>query len=134
MANVDRAYSVWAPRALSVLRMVAAFLFMAHGAQKLFGFLAPPEMPQFPIFTQMWFAGVLEFFGGGLLLLGLFTRLVAFILSGQMAMAYFQVHSPQGFWPLANQGELAALYCFLYLYFALAGGGPWSLDAWMHRK
>jgi len=134
MTNPGSAYAVWTPRVLSVLRMAAAFLFMQHGAQKLFGFLAPPGMPQFAMFSQMWFAGVLEFFGGALLLVGLFTRPVAFVLSGQMAVAYFQSHMPRGFWPLANAGELAALYCFLFLYFCLAGGGPWSVDALMRRR
>jgi putative oxidoreductase len=107
---------------------------MQHGAQKLFGFLAPPGMPVFPMFSQMWFAGVLEFFGGAMLLIGLFTRPVAFVLSGQMAVAYFQAHMPLGLWPVANGGELAALYCFLFLYLCMTGGGPWSVDASMRRK
>ena len=133
MTNLDSPSYIWTSRLLSVLRIVAAFLFMPHGAQKLYGFHAPPGMPTFPMFSQMWFAGVLELFVGGLLLIGLFTRPVAFVLSGQMAVAYFQGHAPNGFWPIANQGELAALYCFLFLYFAFAGGGPWSVDALIRR-
>jgi putative oxidoreductase len=81
----------------------------------------------------MWFAGVLEFFGGALILIGLFTRPVAFLLSGMMAVAYFQAHAPGGFWPLENKGELAVLYCFLFLYIAAAGGGVWSLDRLIRR-
>lgn len=133
MANLDRFYATWTPRMLSVLRIVTAFLFIAHGAQKLFGFLAAPGMRSPAPFDQMWIGGVIEFFGGLLLLLGLFTRPVAFILSGTMAVAYFQMHAPGGFWPLQNKGELAALYCFVFLFFAVAGGGEWSLDRLMRR-
>jgi putative oxidoreductase len=118
-----------APRLLSILRIVAAFLFIAHGTQKLFAW--PIDEPRDPasLLSMMGVAGVLEVFGGLLLLLGLFTRPVAFILAGEMAVAYFMVHAPQGFWPILNRGELAALYCFLFLYLAAAGAGPWSLDA-----
>lgn len=118
----------WQSRALSLLRIVAGFLLAPHGAQKLFGFLAPAGFPTFPVFSQMWFAGVLELFGGCLLIVGLFTRPVAFVLSGEMAIAYFQAHAPGGFWPLANKGELAVLNCFIFLYLAAAGGGQWSVD------
>jgi putative oxidoreductase len=113
---------------LSVLRIVAAFLFMLHGTQKLFAF--PVSEPRDPaaLFSLMGLAGVLEVFGGLLLLLGLFTRPVAFVLAGEMAVAYFKSHFPEGFWPNLNRGELAALYCFLFLYLAAAGGGTWSLD------
>jgi putative oxidoreductase len=104
---------------------------MQHGAQKLFGFLATRPGP--PPFTQGWIGGVLEFFGGLLLLLGLFTRPVAFILSGMMAVAYFQFHATRGFWPIQNGGELAALYCFVFLYLSAAGGGPWSVDSTLRR-
>lgn len=117
----------WSPRLLSVLRMVAAFLFMQHGGQKLFSFPAAPQTEP-ALFSLLGLAGILELFGGALLLLGLFTRPVAFLLSGQMAFAYFMVHAPRDFWPLVNKGELAALYCFLFLYLFVAGGGPWSLD------
>jgi putative oxidoreductase len=119
----------WAPQLRSVLRIVAGFLFMAHGTQKLFG--APVAGPRDPVelFSLVGVAGGLETFGGLLLVLGLFTRPVAFLLSGEMAVAYFLRHQPQGFWPILNRGELSALYCFLFLYFAAEGGGPWSLDA-----
>ena len=133
MADYNSFFATWTPRLLSVLRIIAAFLLMAHGAQKLFGFLAPPGMPGFPPFSQMWIGGALELFGGGLLLLGLFTRPVAFILSGEMAVAYFQMHAPGGFWPLQNKGELAVLYCFVFLFLAVAGGGVWSVDRLLRR-
>ena len=144
MADVNSFYSNATPRLLSVLRIVSAFFFMLHGAQKLFGFLAPPGAQGPPTFSQVWIGGVLEFFGGLLLLLGLFTRPVAFILSGMMAVAYFQMHlatavaksNPNWFWPIqgGNGGELAALYCFLFLFLAAAGGGEWSLDRLLRRR
>jgi putative oxidoreductase len=133
MANLDSFYSAWTPRLLSVLRIVAAFLFIAHGAQKLFGFLAPAGAAAPPAFSQMWVGGALEFFGGLALLVGLFTRPVAFVLSGTMAVAYFQMHAPGGFWPLQNKGELAALYCFVFLFLSVAGGGAWSVDRLLGR-
>jgi putative oxidoreductase len=123
----------WTPRLLSVLRIVAGFMFMAHGMQKWLGIPVPRESP-----TTLWSlsgaAGVLELGGGALLLLGLFTRPVAFVLSGLMAFAYFIAHAPNGFWPLLNRGELAALYSFLFLYLAAAGGGPWSADNWLRHR
>jgi putative oxidoreductase len=121
----------WAPYLLSILRIVVAFLFIQVGSAKLFGFPAPvmPGGGTAPITTLAGIAGALEVFGGSLLLIGLFTRPVAFILSGEMAFAYFIGHAPQGFWPVLNQGALAVVYCFLFLYFSAAGGGPWSLDA-----
>jgi putative oxidoreductase len=113
--------------------MIAGFLFLAHGSQKLFGFpgggTGVPELV-----SLMGLAGILEFFGGLLLMCGLFTHTVAFILSGQMAVAYFKSHAGGGFWPILNRGELAALYCFLFLYLSAAGGGPWSLDALLRGK
>lgn len=137
MANLNSFYATWTPRALSILRIVSAFLFIAHGAQKLFGFLAPPGSGGPAMFSQMWIGGVLEFFGGLLLLLGLFTRPVAFILSGMMAVAYFQMHAWPGggifSLPLQNKGELAALYSFVFLFLAVAGGGEWSLDRLLRR-
>ena len=153
MANHYTNGGVWAPRVLSVLRFVAALLFMLHGAQKLFSY--PPQAPSPPPCPcpveqppqpppPAWKAtlgsvgGYLEFIGGLLLLLGLFTRPVAFLLSGMMAVAYFGWHVnlsiPGGFWPITNRGELAALYSFVFLYLAFAGGGPWSLDAQMGRR
>jgi putative oxidoreductase len=127
MANSGLVYSQWAPRVLSILRLVTAFLFMQHGGQKLFGFPAPPQTAH-PLLSLIGVAGILEFFGGLLLLMGLFTRPVAFLLSGLMAVAYFMAHAPHGFWPLLNRGELAVLYCFVFLYLFAAGGGCWSLD------
>ena len=146
MSDQNSFYSQWTPRLLSVLRIVAALLLMQHGAQKLFGVpAAPPPPPQQQVVQQnapqqqaaqqpprtpplMLVAGTLELFGGLLLLFGLFTRPVAFILSGLLAVAYFMAHAPQGFWPVLNKGELAALYSFVFLYLAVAGGGPWSID------
>jgi len=117
----------WSPRVLSILRIVTAFLFMQHGTQKMFGFPAP-QRSEFDLFSLSGVAGTLEVVGGFLLLLGLFTRPVAFLLSGLMAFAYFIAHAPKSFWPLLNGGELAAMWAFLFLYFSLAGGGAWSID------
>jgi len=125
----------FSPELLSVLRIVAAFCFMLHGTGKLFHFPADPSMPpmQLAVGSQPWIAGVLECFGGFLLLIGLFTRPVAFLLAGEMAVAYFQVHAPRGFWPTLNHGEAAALFCFIWLYISAAGPGPWSVDAAMRK-
>jgi putative oxidoreductase len=120
--------SRWQPQLLSILRIITALLFMQHGLQKLFGIPSLPPTGTVPIFSLMGLAGVLELFGGLLILVGLFTRPVAFILSGQMAVAYFMAHAPHGFWPILNKGELAVLYCFVFLYLWAAGAGPWSLD------
>lgn len=120
------------PYVLSILRIMAALLFMEHGLSKLFGFPSSAMMP--PPFTTEWCAGIIECFGGGLLALGLFSRLVAFIMSGEMAFAYFIGHAPRGFYPYLNHGELAVLYCFVFFYIAFAGGGPLSLDALLWRK
>jgi putative oxidoreductase len=121
------------PHLLSTLRIVAAALFIAHGTVKLFGF--PPGAPRPPLvlLSMIGAAGVIETVGGALMLLGLFTRPVAFILSGQMAVAYFTRHAPGGPWPILNGGELAILYCFLWLFFVAAGPGPWSLDRLRRR-
>jgi putative oxidoreductase len=121
----------WSPRILSVLRIMTGFLFLWHGSQKLFNFpLMPKEMAEAPR-GFMIFAGSLEFFGGILILIGFFTRPVAFILSGMMAVAYFIGHATngKGFLPLDNGGELAVIYCFVFFYFFFAGGGPWSVDS-----
>ncbi len=135
MANLNSFYSEWVPRLLSVLRVIIAFLFIQHGAQKLFGFMAPEQWAAPSMFSMIWIAGVLEFFGGLFILLGLFTRPVAFILSGLMAVAYFMSHAPHGFWTIQNRGELAVAYCFVFLYLTVAGGGSWSLDRllWRHE-
>ncbi|WP_313137402.1 DoxX family protein [Paracoccus jeotgali] len=118
---------VWTSRMLSVLRIVSALIFFAHGTQKLLGFPAMENPPT--AFTLGWIAGLLELVGGGLLVIGLFTRPVAFVLSGMMAVAYFMVHFPQSFFPPLNQGDAAILYCFVFLYLVFAGPGPWSVDA-----
>jgi putative oxidoreductase len=124
----------WTGYLRSLLRIVAALLFMAHGSQKLFAW--PIDEPRQPaeLFSLMGLAGVLEVFGGALLLLGLFTRPVAFLLAGEMAVAYFMAHAPRGLWPILNGGELPALYCFLFLYLSAVGGGPWSIDAARSRR
>jgi putative oxidoreductase len=127
MSEVSAFWSKWSPVLLSLLRIVTAFLFMQHGAQKLLGFPGAGDH-KVELMSLMGFAGCLELIGGGLLLVGLFTRPVAFVLSGEMAFAYFMVHAPQGFWPLLNQGDAAVLFCFVFLYLSAAGGGPWSLD------
>src|SRR5580658_7435392 len=129
--------SLWQPRILSVLRIVTALLFFEHGASKLLGFPppSPPSHHPFEIFSFMGFSGILEFVGGILLALGLFSRFTAFILSGEMAVAYFMVHARMDFFPLVNKGELAVLYCFVFFYFVFAGGGAWSLDRLLfHRE
>jgi putative oxidoreductase len=116
------------PYLLSLLRIAAAFVYVAHGTQKMFGVPGHPwHAPAFAM-TLLGAAGVIETIGGTLMLLGLFTRPVAFVLSGQMAVAYFTQHAPHGLWPIVNGGELAVLFCFLWLFFSVAGPGPMSLD------
>jgi putative oxidoreductase len=117
---------------LSILRIVSALIFMAHGTQKLFGFPASDFSPA--VLSLPWIAGVLEVFGGAALLLGIFTRPVAFVLSGQMAVAYWMAHAPQSPFPVVNGGDSAILYCFVFLYLVFAGPGPWSLDALLGRE
>jgi putative oxidoreductase len=126
--------NVWAPRVLSLLRIVAALLFMEHGLMKLFHFPGPQPGAPDPLPPMLLVAAWLEIVGGGLIVLGLFTRPVAFILSGQMAVAYFLAHAPQGFYPALNMGEPAILYCFLFLYLAFAGPGEWSVDAQLRKR
>ena len=125
--------SRFAPYLQSMLRIAAAAIFIPHGTQKLFYF---PNAPHPPLawFSLIWFAGVLEAFGGALMLLGLFSRPVAFLLAGEMAVAYFHEHLPRGPWPILNDGELAVLFCFIWLFFAAAGPGPWSLDAIVRKR
>ena len=121
----------WAPYLLSILRIFAAFTFLQFGTAKLFGLPAPimPGGGTAPLASLAGFAGALEAIGGPLALIGLFTRPVAFLLAGEMAVAYFMGHAPQGFWTVINQGTPAVLYCFIWLYISSAGAGPWSLDA-----
>jgi putative oxidoreductase len=125
MADLTAHHPPYARWAHVLLRVIASAAFMQHGAQKLFGVLGGTAQA---MGTLPWFAGVLEFFGGALVLIGLFTRPVAFILAGEMAVAYFMAHFPQGFWPVQNYGEPAVLFCFIFLYFAATGAGAISLD------
>lgn len=124
-----------APRILGAFRILAGIMFACHGAQKIFGAFGglPPGVPK----ALIWTAGPLEFFGGLLIAVGLFSRITGFILSGMMAVAYFTGHAPNGFWPTVNGGELAILYCWLFLYIAANGPGAWALDvqlrAWLAR-
>jgi putative oxidoreductase len=120
----------WQPRMLSVLRIVVGLLFLQHGLNKLFGFPpgAAPHHPYVLLSLVPGLAGILETVGGILIVLGLFTRPAGFILSGEMAFAYFMAHAPHGFFPLQNRGEAPVFYCFVFLYLFVAGGGAWSLD------
>lgn len=121
---------------LTLLRVVSGLMFAQHGAQKLlgaFGGMGGSGATADPL-TQMWIAGVVELVGGILIALGLLTRVVAFLAAGQMAVAYFTAHAGNGFWPIVNQGELAALYCFVFLYFSSRGAGRYSLDAIVFRR
>jgi len=119
---------------LSVLRIITGFLFVEHGAQKLFGALGGIGGMHLAFPEKLWFAGVIEFFGGLLILAGLLTRCVAFVCAAEMAYAYLTQHAPHGFWPLVNHGELAVLYCFVFLYFVTAGAGPISLDHLVRKR
>jgi putative oxidoreductase len=132
----DRARSGWSDGALTALRIVVGFLFFCHGAQKMLGWFPMPGMPKMAFaFPELaWFAGVLELIGGPLILLGLLTRPVAFLLSGEMAVAYFKAHAPNGWVPLVNHGETAVLYCFLFLFLSAHGGGPYSIDGMLRKK
>jgi putative oxidoreductase len=131
---MDSTLAVWSPRLLGVLRIVTALLFLQHGLAKLFHFPHVAMFDQMELFSLGGLAGVIELVGGILLLVGLFVRPAAFIVSGEMAVAYFLVHAPQNFFPILNQGELAVLYCFVFLYLFVAGGGAWSLDAVLSRR
>ncbi len=122
----------YAPYVLSIVRIVVALLFFEHGLSRLFGF--PSPLPTPALFTLYWFAGAIELTGGALVALGLFTRVAAFVMSGEMALAYFMRHAPHGFFPILNRGDGAILYCFVFLYLAFAGAGPWSLDALWGRQ
>jgi putative oxidoreductase len=133
-SNLVARWRSWAPYLLSILRIIVGFLFMQVGTAKLFAFPGAimPNGGTAPVLSLIGIAGILETFGGLLLLLGLFTRPVAFVVSGEMAVAYFYGHAPHGFWPILNHGVDAVFYCFLFLYLSAAGPGPWSLDALRH--
>ena len=135
MSIFEPSRSPWTGRMLSVLRIVGALVYISIGTMKLFGFPPPPPgMPPFGLLSLLGISGILDTFGGLLILLGLFTRPVSFLLAGEMAVAYFQSHLPLSFWPSTNLGAPAILYCFIYLYFVFAGAGPWSVDAMIARK
>ena len=127
--------SPWPDRMLAILRIVAGLVFISAGTMKLFGYPhSPVQMPPFTLLSEIGIAGILETFGGLLIVLGLLTRPVAFVLAGEMAVAYFQFHFPQSFYPTVSNGVPAVLYCFLFLYLAVAGGGAWSLDSAISRR
>jgi putative oxidoreductase len=135
-ANLIGRWSSWTPHVLSILRIIAAFLFVQYGTTKLFGFPAAvmPGGGTAPLTSLAGVAGALEFVGGALLLVGWFTRPVAFLLSGEMAVAYFIAHAGKGFWPVLNGGAPAVIFAFLWLYVSAAGPGPWSIDARRRRQ
>ena len=119
---------VWSERALGVLRIVTALLFLQHGLAKHFGFPHVASFDNLQVMSLVGVAGLIEIVGSVLLLIGLFTRPAAFIMSGEMAVGYFMVHAPKSFFPILNAGDSAVLYCFVFLYFVFAGGGAWALD------
>jgi putative oxidoreductase len=126
--------TVWSPRVLSVLRIIAALLFMEHGLMKIFHFPAAQPGAHDPLPMIMMAAGWIEIVGGAALALGLFTRPFAFLCSGEMAAAYFMAHLKGGFWPALNGGDGAILFCFIFFYLVFAGAGPWSLDAVLAKR
>jgi putative oxidoreductase len=128
------ALKAWEPRVLSVLRIYAGVLLLAHGTAKILGFPAVPSFANVQFGSLTWTSGIIELIGGVLFAVGMFTRPVAFVLSGFTAVAYFMVSAPKGFHPILNNGEVASLFCFVFFYFVFAGAGPWSLDAMMKRK
>lgn len=134
MPNATSLRLAWEPRVLSILRIMVGLLYLEHGLNKLLDFPPTPTHMPYRVFSLVpGLAGPLELFGGFLIALGLFTRPVAFILSGEMAFAYFMAHAPRSFFPFLNGGDAAILYCFIFLYFAVVGGGVWSLDRWRAR-
>jgi len=132
IGGIGQTAAQWAPSVLSILRIVVALLFFEHGTSRLFGF--PSPLPTPPFLSMYWFAGAIELVGGALLLLGVWVRPAAFIMSGEMAFAYFVSHAPAGFFPILNRGDGAILYCFVFFYIAFAGGGPWSIGALWHKR
>lgn len=131
--GAEAGLAAWAPRVLSILRIMAGLMFLAHGTQKLFGFPAAPPNGYPGVMSLLWVGGVIELVAGILIAIGLFTRPAAFLASGMCAAAYFMFHG-SSFYPIVNRGELAALYCFVFLYFVFAGPGSWSVDAAMRRN
>jgi putative oxidoreductase len=129
MQKLDQLCAAWAPRLLSVMRFITALVILQYALTKLFGFPYFEGLSNQPPFSLYWITGVIELVFGTLVLIGLFTRFAAFLLSGEMAFAYFIDHAPHSFFPLLNEGNEAVLFCFSFLYLAAAGGGPWSVDA-----
>ena len=138
MSIFERSRSPWTDRLLSILRIVAGLVFFLGGTMKLFGFPPfPTSTPTMAVTPPMWefhLAGILETYLGGAFTLGFLTRPISFVLAGEMAVAYFQIHFPMSFWPTVNWGTPAILYCFLFLYFIFAGAGPWSIDGLIARR
>lgn len=136
MSIHEPANPVWTARMLSIFRVVAGVVFLSAGTMKIFGYPENPmpDMPPIELWSQVGIGGLMEVVGGLLIVLGLYTRPVAFVLAGEMAVAYFQFHAPGGFWPTYNGGVAAVMYCFFFLYLMLAGAGPWSLDALIARS
>lgn len=135
MSIFESSRSPWTSRMLSIMRIVSGAVFLTSGTMKLFGYPpSPVPMPPIPVLSEMWIGGMLETFGGLAIVLGLFTRPVAFVLAGEMAVAYFQFHFPQSFFPTTNMGIPALLYCFIFLYLVFAGAGVWSIDAMIARS
>ena len=132
--TIERRLELSVPHALAALRIVAGYLFLLHGTAKLFGFPHVAMFDRLPVWSLLGVAGMLEVAGGALLIVGLFTRFVAFVVSGEMAFAYFIGHAPRGFWPVLNQGHPAVLFCFVWLYLSAAGAGPWSVDAVLRKR
>jgi putative oxidoreductase len=130
---MNSSLSRWSPVALSILRIVIGLLFIEHGSQKLFNFPPSAQPHEGGLQGLMLIGAWMEFLGGLLILLGLFTRPVAFLLSGEMAVAYFMFHAKASLHPLINHGEIAVAYCFVFLYMAVAGAGPWSIDAMWNK-
>lgn len=130
----ETSLSAWSPRALSVLRIVTALVFMVHGTIKVLGFPEGAQPGQQELLTLFGIGGLLELVGGLLILIGLFTRPVAFVLAGEMAVAYFMFHAPSSLYPAVNSGDAAILFCFIFLYLVFAGPGLWSLDAMRARR
>ncbi len=131
---MNEKFAAWAPRALSVFRIITGLMIIEHGMAKIIGWPVVPAFANLQPFSLIGAAGFIELIGGALLILGLFTQPAAFILSGEMAVAYFMVHAPKSFYPLVSGGTLAIMYCFACLYLSTAGAGPWSVDAAMKRN
>ena len=130
---MNETLAAWTPRALSVLRIIMGLMIIQHGMAKILGFPAVASFANLSPFSLIGAAGLIELIGGALLIVGLLTRPVAFIISGEMAFAYFMAHEPKSFFPLINGGTLAIMFCFTCLYLSTAGAGPWSVDAAMKR-